>query len=537
MPILDTFIPETTKQIINPVSEQIGHKILEILGLKQLFQNSFFPKSEATDTSDSSKFKDEKDNMRLSKNRCDMFITPNYNPADTAWNVFRSKDTDIHASTKRGTFGEYPIFYDKKADIFLNEVSVPCSVELNFKMKLKSIELADLVSSTIYSKAMSTGSVYDYNDIIFTYPIADKTLIMLYKMFSMQDILGDCTFPNYLKIGSNAAIDILLNRDQLEGGPKEVIIKRTEVDVLGKMEYGADTPDGEKVNKIVDRYTVEFKYIFQFGKPSLLRLQHPIMINNKLLGSGLVRKPVPMGDPTKKKYHPNININKFYVGKTKRVNLRKSYPLIRYPDYDEWIPASSTSIGNYNKYMPIFIGVLAVTVDQTTGNQSLYIDIKKDIFPIFDPLLVLELTETVKLSDRVSVLRREDIFNISVFSNNNVVSFNNLDLSEDLFLNVNTNIDIMRVYRLVISIIIDINILPAKHIYYMLDHPDYFKYFLEDNVDYLQRNKYINIIRDDLTQTDDLKLPARFTQSPTIGVRHAFGRAITFGRYVVEVRH
>lgn len=535
MPTLDTFIPETTIQIVEPVSEQIARSVLNVMGLASIFKDNLFIKS---NIQNSSKFNTDKDRKRTPSNRCDVDIIPNYNPAELAWDTFKSMNTDIHASTDRGTFGDYPLLSDRRAKADLYEVSVPCSVELEFKFKLKSIELADLVSNTLYGHAMSTGSVFNYNDILFSYPIADKMLIMLYKLYSFQDEMSSkLTFQEYLTYCSGDKIEILLNRHQLESGSKEVIIRRSNTLVIGQSEYSGNKPDVEESNKTVDRYTIDFKYTYQFSRPALLRLIHPLMVNNRLFGSKLVRKPVSMSIPNLSKTHPNIAINKHWLDRNEKIDLYKSYPLVRYPEYDEWYTSSLVFSDYHLKYQSLFIGILSVDVDPNTGDQSLTIDIENDVFPMLDPLLATELKKVANLSMVNDILRRQSIFNISVFSNNNIVDFNNLvldiDQHVDMFLTINTPIDIMKTYRFVISFIRDITILPAKFIYYMLDNHEYYTDFLTSNIKYLEQNKYIKILINELTSEPYIETPARYIQPPSTGNRHGYGRAITLGKYTI----
>jgi len=536
MPILDTFLPETTIQVIEPVSEQIARSVLNVMGMGPMFKDNLFLES---DIQKSSKFNSDNSTKRTTSNRCDIEIVPNYNPAESAWDTFTTKDTYSNASMDRNTFGNYPLFADKRAGITLFEVTVPCSVELNFSLKIKSIELADLVNNVIYSQAMTTGSVFNYNDILFSYPMADKTLIMLKKMYDMQDDMSSSiTFPQYLTYHSGDKISILLNRHKLENGDKELVIQRSNIMVLGLLEYSGDKPEVEDINKVADRFVISFKYTYQFSRPVMLRLYHPLMINNKLLTSKLVRPPVKVDHPDIEKTYPDVNINKHWLDRDRAINLRRSYPLVRYPWYDEW-DISTLTVSDYHlKYQQLFIGILSVDVDPATGNQSLSIDIDGDVFPMLDISLVAEIRRVWGLSSKDEIVRRGGIFHLGVFSNDNVVDFTNLDLTIDRFLTINAPVDIMKTYRLVISQILDIRLLKAKFIYYMLDNPDYYLDYLTVNIKYLRDNRFIEILTNELTTEQYVQIPARFEQPPSIGNRYGFGRAITLGKHIVTVsRH
>jgi hypothetical protein len=531
MPTLDTLIPESAKQIVNPISELISRRIIRSLGLTELFKGNLFI---YTTGNDSSKFKDSSGNVRVSKNRCDVTVEPNYNPNDTIFDTFTTKDKDIHMGSNRGLFGETPILRDKRPNVYLYEVSVPCSVELKFKMKLKSVELADLVSTSIYAKAMSSSTIYNYNDVEYNYPLADRLIMMLYKVYKLQDDLT-MTFQEYLKIASGDAIRILVNRHQLDSGNKELVIYREMTNVLGVLDYSADPPDeDERNNKVVDRYSVEFNYKFQFSKPSLLRLKFPIMINNQLFGSSLIKKAYTHNDPDKVRTHPNSVINEFFMSKNQVVSLKKAYPLTRYPDYDDWNHTPAMHHRYANQYQSVFKGILAVEVDPNDATLSLGVDIPNDIYPLLPTELANAIDELTTLEDKINVLKRESIFNIAIFSNDNLMTYDNINITDDLVLSVIDRISITKVYRIVISLVVDITILDAKYIYYMLNNPDYYVSYLEYFAQYLERHGYITITNNSITGDEQLYLPATYQQGPTLGARHGYGRSIVLNNITIN---
>ncbi len=95
-----------------------------------------------------------------------------------------------------------PVFYDKRANVKLYEILMPCSVELTFTMKVKSRELADIVTTALFEKTQ-----FNYNEVIYSYSIPDRVLISLYKMFKLKDITDpSLNFKRYLELGSNDSI-------------------------------------------------------------------------------------------------------------------------------------------------------------------------------------------------------------------------------------------------------------------------------------------------------------------------------------------
>lgn len=540
MPTIDTIVPEVTKQAIEVISEQIINRLIDVLGFSNLFKNNdnLFIKS---DDLRSSNFDDSNHNKRTQNNRCDVTIVPDYDPFDTAFSMINGRSLDSHLQAKRWQLGEYPVFNDSRSDVKLYEVALPTSVELQFAVRLKSIELSDAFNVALFSKALTGGTVYDYNDVQFSYGVPDTILILLYKIYKMQsDLHATISFQEYLSYCSNSSIIPLVNRDRLDGD-KELIVQRTNVRVMGKMDYAGDKHDTEDFNKVSNRYVIEFKYTYQFAKPCILRINYPIMINNKQIEGQYIGKPKEMFYGEGDKFFGEYAINNYFLRHNQaQINLNKTYPHVQHPFYDDWTRSPAMYKDIVTKYQTLFTGLLSVDIDPVNGSLSLNADFKK-VFKLLKPEIGAEIEKVLRKFnlDREMFLtfndhfRRLGIFDIAVFSNDKMIPFDKLSLSDELILNVNCKLRISKIYRLVISQIRDIRILNREYVYYMLENPEYYSDFLAFHMKYLVEYNYVKVITSKYNLETDVVVQPRGAQTSYWDKLPS--RALILSNYVVEI--
>jgi hypothetical protein len=543
MPVIDSMATEVTKQCIEVISEQIVNRIINYLGFSNLFlfnDNLFI----SSDDLQSSNFDDSSDNIRSQNNRCDVKIVPGYSPFETKFDIVSGRGLDSAIQMKRWNIGEYPVFSDKRSSVYVVEVGLPSMIELQFEVKLKSIELSDTFHNALFSRALTNGGMTDYNDIQFSYGLSDKLILFLYKIFKMQDdLLNEMTFKDYLTIGSNSAITPMTNRFKPDQDI-ELVIQRTNSKVIGRLEYSGDKHETEYYNKVSNRYVISFSYFIQYTKPVLLRTAYPIMIYNKIIDKQYIGKNIQnMSDGESKQYFQEVALNNYFLRQNdSSIKLEDSYPLVRYPFFDDWqrSPAMYSNINT--KYQLLFIGLLSVDINPDDSSLSLSVDLENEVFPMLNQKAVDEIKYVINnfeldenaFSTKDDIYRRLGIFDIALFCNDSLVVYDKLSLSSEYLLSVTGDLDLSKQYRLVISQIKDISILNRQYVYYMLSHPDYYTDFLAAHMDFLVTNGYVKIITDLFTKQVTAVPELRMVQDdPWVLTPN---RAITINNYIVEVR-
>lgn len=541
MPSIDSMVTEITKQCIEVVSEQITNRLIGHLGFSGLFINN----SNLFITSDdlrSSRFDDDSNNIRAQNNRCDVKIVPGYNTFETKFDIVSGKSLDAAYQLQRWTTDEYPIFSDPRAQVYIVEIALPSMIELQFQIRVKSVELSDAFNLALFSRSLVDGGITDYNDIQFSYGFPDKLLKLLYDIYKMQDdVTAQMTFKDYLTIGSNGAISALINRDRLNGDV-EIVIQKTNSKVIGRLEYDGDKHDTEDFNKVSNRYVIDFSYFIQYPRPVFLRTAYPIMVYNKLIKNPLLGKqPSNMSLGEGPQFFQEKSINRYFLEMSNaKIRLDHSYPLVRYPYYDDWQRSPTMYCDINQKYQPIFIGLLSVTIN-TDNTLTLSVDLLNEVFSLLSEKAVDEIKYTFQNfeldeyahSTKNDVFRRLGIFDIEIFSNDTIIDFNRITVDENYVLTVSDIKDITKLYRIVISQIRDIRILNRDYIYAILERPDYYKDFLAFHMTYLVENKYVKIITDQFTTKMQAEANFRKIQDP-----HWTGitsRSIIIHNYVIEI--
>lgn len=523
---IDAVVPEITRQIVYPVAEQISRSVLRKLSIYELFTDNLFF---ITDDESSSDYRSADDKMRVQESRCDIEIVPNYNPADDAFNSFRTKDTEVSRVSPRSLYQDIPIFADKKDHIGLFEKGVPCSVVLNFTMKLKSRELVDTIHTTLFTQAQTSGAIYNYHQVKYDYGLPDFILLALYKMFQLKDFGSNVVeYKDYLRYGSNDHIALVKNRNTKVG---VVSIIKTVTDILGKLDFGGDSPDAEKQNKVLDRYTVNFSYVFEFFRPLALQLEYPIMINNQMLPKAmLTRVDSPEYMSEIEKNLKEKNINEHYYNRSQLPSLDR-YGCSRYPEEDTWRMPNATYKKFKTDYLFRNIALLAVDEDPVTNELTLTIDITNDIFPMMD----VETVEAISTYwSKWDMLDKNGLFSIAIFANGNILESVRLVTTRDPY-TVTVKDPLLskaKIYRFTILQSINIKIMPYKAIYYMIDNHEYFLDILSLNIDYLIKYNYLEKVSDSLGE-EGIIAPRKY-RTPFLLDDGYSTRAITIGKYVVK---
>jgi len=532
MPILDKLILENEIQIIRPVSEHMARMLLKYLGLYHIFEKDGIYIGD--ENHQAMKFDSATDSPKVKQNRCNVNIVPNLNPISTEWEMFTFSNIIASNSTERDELGTYPIFADKKAGIYLKEMRVPCSIELNFEMKVISVELAEIIHRSIFNKFMKDGVVTEFHDISFSYPVPDATLWVLYKLFKLKDLDSDfINFQEYLRFGSNNSFDVLVNRDKLINSNQQLVINRSNNRVLGKLDFSGDRPEIDSVNKLVDTYTISFRYVYQFGIPNILRLMFPIMVNNETVPEFLIGKPNEMHNSDMQANHNSIAINDhFYNGNFKH-RLVEKYQLIRYPIYDDWILPYNNCPDLKKRFSPLFVGLLSTTIDEITKETSLTVDLRNEIFPMLD-IDTRNILEAALINNPKNIIGgRNGIFNITMFCGDTLVSYNRFTMDENLLITISQNVNPAKIYRLVISIVTELTRMSREDVYFMLNNHEYFDLILSNDIGYLESYGYVKIVDTIDPPGRQITLPPARTQNELRGDSYAFGQTIRVGRYII----
>jgi len=491
--MLDKLITELMYQVITPISEEITNRLLKYLGINEMFENRiYFHSSEQESSMDTN----EQNQARLFKKRCDVEIKPNYNPKETKWDMFSTRFASAYPTTINDTFRTFPIFADRRNRIILHQFVVPCSVDLNFKLTVNSMELAEIINSALFNKFINE-SIYEYTDVEYSYPIPDVFIYMLHRMYKLTDNdPSELSFQDYITLGSNSKIGIIVNRDNIEN--KQLIYTGSLSRVLYNINYSADEPEPVMVEKVAKGYIISFTLSYQFSKPNMLRLSYPYIINNNPIPSEFIPKREAMSNDNMITVYPEQSINRIFKNINDYHNKYASYPFTQYPPNLDNNPIRILKIHGYDdKYFPIFAGVLQGD-DDGSGNKSITVDILNEIIPLLPEDMGTKLNDAFDYQTIDDFLSFSGIFSLCVVGNEKyIINPNDITLDlENRTLFIDKNIDFVFEYKIIISMCSDIDVLSTNVVFKILE-PDnelFFGKIIIDNINKLEKNGYIEIL-------------------------------------------
>jgi hypothetical protein len=499
MPSFYKIIDESITQMIQPISEQLIQKLFKTLGIWDTIKDSIYynsPGSAASQTSD------KNHRPKLTTNRVDIEVVPNFNSADVKWPMTTSKYTPAYGTSLFDKHENHSLFIDKRANIYLQEQLVPCSVNLNIQFSFKYKELAYQVLDAIYSRHY-TGSIIEYNDIYYSYPFPIAIFKILHILYNMKEFDIDMTFAKYLKYGSNDNVSYLKSRNK---DNTQIIIQKNQFRVLSELLTSVEQPDSQKINKLPDVWNIPISFYYQFSRPNTLALYYPTTIENKLI-------PVEIC-PQVEPYHPT-DIEGVNVDVVMQQYISKQYTkkyvqhIVRYPAFDDWeIPTYNNNMHN-NPYKHFFIGTLLLDPTSPEGEQISKIDLINELPN--DSKLHPILIETLKLQGRAS-FNTDALFNISVYANDVQVDPSLLDIDQDLVVYVKSTIKHKR-YHIVLSELLDIKNLNSRYTPILIKYDNFFASTIIRQLDILKE-------KGDIYIDNGLVYPNRDKYTPTNAVKY-----------------
>jgi len=494
MPIFTRIIDEVMTHIIHPVSEQMGGRLIERLGFKELFDNNIYF---TTDDSKASNTKDKRHNAKITTDRCDINIVPMLNPAEVKWDALNFKSNAAYNIFNLHRYEDNPIFVDKRADISLHEQLVPLSIQLEMNFKFKSKEHAYRLVDAIYNKHFTSG-VMENNTIIYDYPFPTDVFKIMYMLFKMRKFEPEISFKDYLIAGSKKDISYISNR---YGTDLEIIVQKNNALVLAQVEFNKEKPDAELIDQFPNFFSVDCIYSLQLPRPNMIHLKYPVVVDNSLIHQVLV-PAVDREHPTNLELIRTDRVAQAYVYS----ELSSDYPYtpVHFPMYDDWrVPQKNNPLVKYG-YKFFFTGAFTLDKDDDNNVIPSKIDLIND-FPDgykFHPIIIDSLKIQGDSSFGPNVL-----FNISVYANDERLDPEFLSLDENLVLTINATIPYKR-YHIVVSELSDIKYLNPLYLPIVLKYHNFFVSTLIRNLQYLikvgelvvidgkiftNKNRYVNI--------------------------------------------
>lgn len=455
MPLVYSAISEQTDHIYDVITKQIAHKILRDINPLTPIEDKIY-----IDTGYSSpqSTTDGDNNSILRNNKLIVKATPNTNPSSLKWDNITGQHVTGQYINSRTLHNQFKmLFADKASGIFVREMNIPTSINLEFELELVSRDQAYEVPAQLFRR-YATGQVFT-ETVTYDYPIPNDILTLLFSLYKMRRLATPKTFREYIDICSNDKFTYNVSR--AENRNIELVVPKTMIDTLCTLEYNEDKPEEIKVNRSANAYQIKFTVTLQFERADMLMMQYPCVVDNQLLPSNMIPLPKTthiesLGGP-----HPTKVFN----------DMAEQYSMVRVsevrmPYYDDWLmPGSIAQKRSYKEFLTaIFL------VDEEDPEKVTTLPLGEDLgdgdelHPIVKKILKLQGNES---------FQTDCIFHIDVFWGDRIIEPNLLSLDENLVLKVPCK-DINQTHRIVLSEITDLRYLNPKWLPYLISDCPYY---------------------------------------------------------------
>jgi hypothetical protein len=478
MPTIYNVIDDPNTHVLRPVTMQLVDSLLKDNGLNALFGDNIHY---LEDTSLTRNTRTDHNTVNITDDRVNVIMNSSINPKDKKWEHSNFKNSIYTGLSKQYTKTDFPIFYDKRADISLNYQTnlspISLTIELLFKDTVMAYRALDILLNSYGSEPYMIQ-----NSVLYSLPLPNHILLVLSRLYHLRKFTQEISFLDYLKYGSNG--DITYAKRNITNDT-EIVILKNDFAVISEVNVVTSKPEAQNVERFVDRQMITIEYAYQIIRPNSLTITYPLVIDNQLIPDNIL--------PSKPKEYPN-KIE--YLYDNKAIEQYHYYDLNdpRYPNkihrtdkYDDWLPECYLTD---KEYKPILIApILLDTADDGTVLESTTFNLRdirikqSTIHPfVFDAFM---------LQGKGS-LYREGLFNIDIYSNDTRLDPSIIEFDTDLNITINTDVAYRR-YHLVISECIKFDVLHPKMIPLLLMCHKFFGITICMNINRLLKMGYISI--------------------------------------------
>ncbi len=482
MPMIYLKVPEVGTRIIDPVTEQLIESVLGKLGIRQYFGDSIFIDNGRTAASQSD---DGLDNINLQRNRCDVKVETLYNPSEQFWDTTTDASNTASGSAPRYTPQYQKIFFDRDAQVSIQELTMPFGLVLTFDLEFLTYDAAQQAISALIAQNYGT-TVNNTHDVVFSYPVTMQMMTVLYAVYKCKQDYAQKTFYQYVQDMATANYSFNVRTYDI-GKPNPVtqyVVKRQQINCQALLEFTQNEPEPKREEKLPIAYTLQFVYRLQFGRPNTLQISIPAVVENHALPHGLFVSISNSSLPLL----PQVMQTSFFTNTGRDLYSRYSQKeaLVRFPAYDDYVIPLSSQLRIY-KFNPLLIGITTLdspvtVVDFTAlGNVSLHAFVRA----------------ILSQHSNADVIGYQGLFNITVFSNDLPLD-PSLLIFDPQTLQVSFSASrIKNTYRIVLSEQTNLKMLDPKWYPVLLQYRYFFPLTIARNLNFLCTMNYFTITSDD----------------------------------------
>lgn len=336
------------------------------------------------------------------------------------------------------------VFKDEILGIGIKPVYAMHNVSINVKYTTKDRTRANSWRNRIVAN-VADQLMLNMHDVSYHYEFKENLLQLLYHIWELRQKQGgyEEDFNEYIKRRITPDRTILTDA----GGKNNLMVINERVTrIQGYFDFDGVPDKAEKPNDSENR-EIGFSYKFSYEKPVAYMVKYPIIIHNQLIDQKyLPIKKKQLSDKVLK-YSESTQALRAFENDERQASLNLNYGIM-IPWFDEFKPRSILPSS-----AKIFSALCAITMED-----------KRTLFnlsePIGDYMLNENLLAFIKNSEKLYVNNAfESILSLELYSNNNYMGSNVLEIMDDFTVVAKTDLDIRNVYNIRLSIITNFKLL------------------------------------------------------------------------------
>ena len=360
----------------------------------------------------------------------------------------------VSVAITEDSMSEYAVSmgYDKTNPLFKNpHVSIgtkmiPMSMKLEISYETKSSVNADELLNYLRDHLVRKGGGYVHM-VDSYYLIPQSVLGLLEDTYTTAgiNIPNDRTFLEYVLIDGNIVKAITLKSNINGEGNNAGLAALLQTKIHGSFETSIRDIKSE-LDKDKNEYAVVLSYKLEYMRPETLTLDYEILVNNSFLPSKYYKEEY-ITDIDAKRYRDEIWNDRYTI-----MEVKQNYVSI--PPFDNYRPMAQTTMS----MKPVLSAL--TKIDKTDLRNLL----------ILDRLHYYEFNDIIRdylHTNRESLLDDlrggyDSIFILDLYEGSYLMDRGTLTIDDDMLVSSTVDLDISKVYRVILSIIVDSNLLSVK---------------------------------------------------------------------------
>lgn len=477
MPTIYQRIEAQGSSILDIVTNQVVTGLLDELDLTKLMNNAVYI---LHSFSAYSEYDDRNGGITVNKNRCDVTVDFIMDKTQVPWPVENVRTTPALGVSGMTKGSQTPFLFDKKSGVLMEYHTTPCALDMDFILNFQNYDTAAKTFDTIKNK-YSGGHLGPPFDLIFSFPLGRASIDFLSAVYSRKSDYANKGLVDYIQDMQVSPVSFDIRKSQLTDpkADKMLMVGCRQLSCVAQLTMDQAEPDTDYVDKLPDAFTISFKFQIQFGRPSVIAIHTPLVIDNDNLPYSFFENNIVTH------HHNNAVTGAFsdYMvheyAKRSYGDYRNNAQVIRIPTYDDWFKVDRQY--SYYEYRPIVIAHFALDGPVST------IDLK-----LLDDLQLHPVVQSIIRETGDEIFSYGALFNIGVYANDLRLGGDLVSIDEDLILTIQSNRP-DKSYHLVISETTALKKTHPKWNGLLIRYRYFFPMTIERNIKHLVDNKYLYI--------------------------------------------